>query len=115
MLWKREVAVVPDRDRRNFFSGLVELNRRPCRTDTDFLTARDDSTNDAWLSRTVVGPCPGQPPLPALISYFWQKFSPDFADAQCRLSLPDDMGTGKEHERKKPLSDKSGRGFLREV
>jgi hypothetical protein len=47
------------------------LNRRPCRTQTDFQTARDDSTNDAWLSQTVDGPWPGQPPHPALISYFY--------------------------------------------
>jgi len=68
--WKRGAAVVPARNRRNSFAGLVELNRRPCRTRTDFQTIRDDSTNDAWLSQTVAGPWPGQPPHPALISQF---------------------------------------------
>jgi len=72
--WKRGVAVVPARDRRNSLAGLVELNRRPCRTRTNFQAARDDSTNDAWLSQTVGGPWPGQPPRLALISRFrWKK------------------------------------------
>ena len=54
--WKRGVPVVPARDRRNSFAGLVELNRRPCRALTELQAIRDDSANDAWLSQTVGGP-----------------------------------------------------------
>jgi hypothetical protein len=38
----RGVAVGPAKDRRNSFTGLVEFNRRRCRTRTDFQAARDD-------------------------------------------------------------------------
>jgi hypothetical protein len=39
-----------------FLTESSSFNRRPCRTRTDFQATRGDSTNDAWLSQTVVGP-----------------------------------------------------------